>query len=134
MNRLLQPLAFLWASPYTLAGLALGGLGLCTGGRARIRGRTVEFYGGGIKWLIQRFPDGQFVLAFTLGHTVFGQTAAALDISREHELVHVRQFETWGPFMGPAYLLCSLYVWLIGRRAYRDNPFEREAYELGGGD
>jgi hypothetical protein len=134
MNQLLQMLAFLWASPYTLVGLVLGGLGLCTGGHARIRGRVIEFYGGGVKWLINRLPDGQFVLAFTLGHTVFGQTDAALDISREHELVHVRQFETWGPLMGPAYLLSSLYMWLTGRRAYRDNPFEREAYEMGGGD
>jgi hypothetical protein len=33
-----------------------------------------------------------------------------------------------GPLMGPAYLLASLYAWLDGRRAYRDNRFEREAY------
>ena len=65
MRYLIQALAFLWASPYTLAGLLLGGLGLCTGGRARICGRIVEFYGRGIKWLIHRFPDGQLVLAFT---------------------------------------------------------------------
>ncbi|MCU0877557.1 MAG: hypothetical protein MUF06_07225 [Pirellulaceae bacterium] len=130
----LQILAYLWASPYTLLGLALGGVGLCTGGRVRVRGRVLEFYGGGIKRLIHRLPDGQFVLAFTLGHTVFGPSDAALDISRDHELVHVRQFEIWGPLMGPAYLLCSLYMWLTGRRAYRDNPFEREAYDLGGGD
>jgi len=134
MKHLLQCLAFLWASPYTLMGLVLGGLGLCTGGSARIRGRVIEFYGGGVKWLINQFPNGQFVLAFTLGHTVLGQTDAALDISRDHELVHVRQFEVWGPLMGPAYLLCSLYLWLTGRRAYRDNPFEREAYDRGGGD
>lgn len=130
----LQILAYLWASPYTLMGLALGGVGLCTGGRARVRGRVFEFYGGGIKWLIHCLPDGQFVLAFTLGHTVFGPSDAALDISRDHELVHVRQFEIWGPLTGPAYLLCSLYMWLTGRRAYRDNPFEREAYDLGGGE
>jgi hypothetical protein len=36
--------------------------------------------------------------------------------------------------MGPAYLLCSFYLWLTGRRAYRANPFERQAYDLGGGD
>lgn len=30
--------------------------------------------------------------------------------------------------MGPAYLLASLYLWLAGRRPYRNNPFEREAY------
>jgi len=133
MRQLLQIAAFLWASPYTLMGLVLGGLGLCTGGSARIRGRVIEFYGGGVKWLINQFPV-RHVLAFTLGHTVLGQSDAALDISRDHELVHVRQFEVWGPLMGPAYLLCSLYLWLTGRRAYRDNPFEREAYDRGGGD
>ena len=42
--------------------------------------------------------------------------------------VHVRQFERWGPLMGPAYLLSSLVLWLAGRRPYLDNPFEREAY------
>jgi len=133
MRQLLQIAAFLWASPYTLMGLVLGGLGLCTGGSARIRGRVIEFYGGGVKWLINQFPV-RHVLAFTLGHTVLGQSDAALDISRDHELVHVRQFEVWGPLMGPAYLLCSLYLWLTGRRAYRDNPFQREAYDRGGGD
>ncbi|MGO9113589.1 MAG: hypothetical protein ACLP9L_30525, partial [Thermoguttaceae bacterium] len=101
-------LAIIWASPYTLLGLLFGILGLCTGGHARIRGRVIEFYGGGVKWLLHRFPNGQFTLTFTLGHTVLGQTDAALDISRDHEMVHVRQFERWGPLMEPAYLGCSL--------------------------
>ena len=43
-------------------------------------------------------------------------------------MVHVRQFERWGPFMGPAYLISSFMLWIIGRRPYRDNPFEREAF------
>jgi hypothetical protein len=30
---------------------------------------------------------------------------------------------------GLLYLLASLYAWLRGGDAYRDNPFEREAYE-----
>ncbi len=91
-------LAIIWASPYTLLGLFLGGIGLCTGGNVRIRGGVVEFYGGGVKWLLKRFPllvEG--AMACTLGHTVFGQTDAALDISHDHEMVHVRQFERWGP-------------------------------------
>jgi hypothetical protein len=29
----------------------------------------------------------------------------------------------------PAYLLTSLYLKVRGRDAYRDNPFEREAFE-----
>lgn len=66
--------------------------------------------------------------AMTLGHVVLGRTPAALDISREHELVHVRQYELWGPLFVPAYLACSLWLWLRGGNAYFDNPFEKEAY------
>jgi hypothetical protein len=131
---ILRLLAILWASPYTLLGLLLGGIGLCTGGRTQVRRGVVEFYGGGVKWLLEQFFFGKGAMAFTLGHTVLGQTDAALDIAREHELVHVRQYERWGPFMGPAYLGCSLVLWIIGRRPYRDNPFEREAFEKGGGE
>lgn len=131
---LVRVLGVLWASPYTALGLLIGLIGICTGGHARIRGPVIEFYGGGVKWLLHRFPHGQFTLAFTLGHTVLGQTDAALDICRGHELVHVRQFERWGPLMGPAYLGCSLVLWLMGRRPYLDNPFERQAYAQGSGD
>jgi hypothetical protein len=46
--------------------------------------------------------------------------------------MHVCQFERWGPLMGPAYVRASLYQWLAGRRAYRDNPFERTAYDATG--
>lgn len=126
---LLYLLGVLWASPYTLLGLLIGGLGLCTGGRVRIRGRAIEFYGGAVTWFVTHLlPGGQFTLAFTLGHTILGQSEASLDISHDHEMVHVRQFERWGPLMGPAYLMASLVLWLAGRRPYRDNPFEREAY------
>ena len=38
----------------------------------------------------------------TLAHTILGQTDADMDICRQHEMVHVRQFERWGPLMGPA--------------------------------
>ena len=134
MRVLLQLLGIIWASPYTLIGLSLGIIGLCTGGRARVRGRAIEFYGGAVKWLVTRLPHGQFTFAFTLGHTILGQSDASLDISRDHEMVHVRQFECWGPFMGPAYLLSSLVLWIAGRRPYRDNPFERQAYDQGGGE
>ena len=50
-----------------------------------------------------------------------------LDIAREHEMVHVRQYERWGPLFGPAYLLSSFALWITGRRPYLDNPFEKEA-------
>lgn len=134
MRILIRILAVLWASPYTIAGLLLGLLGLCTGGRARVRGRVIEFYGGAVKWLLQRSPSGQFTLALTLGHTILGPSDAALDIAHEHELIHVRQYERWGPLMGPAYLGCTLVLWIMGRRPHRDNPFEREAYDAAGGE
>lgn len=129
---ILRFLAIVWASPYTVFGLVIGVAGLCTGGRARIRGKVIEFYGGGVKWFLSQLPGGQFAIAITFGHTVLGKTDAALDISREHELVHVRQYERWGPFMGPAYLICSLVMWLKGKDAYRDNPFEQQAYDEAG--
>jgi len=132
MDRISFLLRVCWASPNTLLGLLIGSMGMCFGGRARIRGRVIEFYDGGTKWFIQRLPHGQFILALTLGHIILGQTDASLDISREHEMVHVRQYECWGPLFLPAYYLSSIYMWLIGRRFYRDNPFECEAYDADG--
>jgi hypothetical protein len=134
MSTVFRLLAIAWASPYTLIGLMVGLVGICTGGGARIRGRTIEFYGGGVKWLLTQLPSGQFTLALTLGHTILGQCTASLDIAREHELVHVRQYELWGPLMGPAYLGASLLLWLAGREPYRENPFERQAYKRSSGE
>jgi len=128
MHRVIRPFRIVWASPYTLIGLLIGTIGLCTGGRVQVRAGVIEFHSGAVKWLLARLPGGPFALAITFGHTVLGQTGAALDICRAHERVHVRQYERWGPLFGPAYLLCSLVLWLRGKDAYRDNPFEREAY------
>ncbi len=64
----------------------------------------------------------------TLGHVILGRDAECLDSSRDHEHVHVRQYERWGAFFIPAYLGASVYCWLRGYDAYLDNPFEREAY------
>jgi hypothetical protein len=92
----------------------------------------LEFYGGAVAWLLKKLPNGQFTLAMTWGHVILGQTDASLDVAREHEMVHVRQYERWGPFFGPSYVLCSLVLWLAGKDAYRDNPFEVQAYDEAG--
>lgn len=120
-------LAIVWASPGSVVGLTAGVLGLATGGGMRRVGHTLEFHGGFVQWLLQHTPVE--AMAMTLGHVIIGQTLAALDISREHEWVHVRQYERWGPLFIPAYLACSLFLWLRGEAAYHANPFEREAYE-----
>ena len=124
---MIRLLAYLWASPYTLLGLTIGAIGMLGSAKGRVRGPVVQFHSGLVQWLIRRLL-GVNIAAITLGHTVLGQTETELDRSHEHELVHVRQYERWGLLMGPAYLLCSLILWLRGGRAYRDNPFEREAY------
>jgi len=117
----------LWASPWTFVGLALGLVGVLTGGGARRGPGIVEFHGGAVRWLLLRMPAEPF--AMTLGHTVLGLTEASLDIAQPHELVHVRQYERWGPLFIPAYLGCWFVLWLKGKDGYRDNPFEREAYD-----
>ena len=92
------------------------------------RGRVLEFWGGAVTGLLRHAPLVRGALALTLGHVVLGQSARELDRCRTHELVHVHQYERWGPFFLPAYLGCSLVLWLRGRDYYLDNPFEVEAY------
>jgi hypothetical protein len=121
----------IWAAPYTAMGVAIGYLGVLTGGRMRPHSGVLEFHGGAASRFLDLLPLPH-VLAFTLGHTVIGRDANALEVTRTHERVHVEQFERWGLLMGPAYLGCSAVLWLQGRDAYRDNPFEREAYDRTG--
>jgi len=128
MQVVITLLRLVWASPYTFLGLMIGAVGLATGGRARLRGRAVEFHGGFVRWFVAHLPTGPGTLAMTLGHTILGQSDTSLDVAHRHERVHVRQFERWGPFLGVAYLGASLVLWLAGRDAYHDNPFEREAF------
>ena len=85
-----------WAFPWTAVGLLVGLLGMMTGGHARRRGPVIEFHGGMVTRFLPRLPGGQYAMAMTLAHAVLGQTSAALDVSRKHELVHVRQYERWG--------------------------------------
>lgn len=125
--RLLFALSVLWASPYSFFGILVGTVGCFTGGSMQRRGIALEFYGGAVK-LFLRYCCGPWVSAITFGHTILGQSPELLEGCREHEWVHVRQYQRWGPFFGPAYLLSSLIVWCQGKRAYRDNHFEREAY------
>jgi hypothetical protein len=126
---LLRPLVYLWASPTTLLGLLLAGLSLASRGRvARVAG-TIEVYGGWGSRLLERLMPLGGADALTLGHVVLGQCAGSLERHREHESVHVRQCERWGPLFVPAYACASLWAWARGGDPYLDNPFEREAAE-----
>ena len=116
-----------WASPWTLLGLCLGAAGMLSGGCARRGPGILEFHGGAVRWLLWCMPGEP--LAMTLGHTVLGLDECSLDHAQSHELVHVRQYERWGPLFVPAYLACWIALRLSGKDGYRDNPFEREAYD-----
>ncbi len=71
--------------------------------------------------------------AITFGHVVLAVDELDED-TFEHELAHVRQYERWGPFLGPAYLLASAWALLTGRHHYRDNYFEASARREAGRD
>ncbi|HEY7874269.1 MAG TPA: hypothetical protein VIG64_04010 [Actinomycetota bacterium] len=117
MSLAVRIVRYVWAAPASLLGLALApffdsrrvdnGILLCEGARWPRR----------LGW---RFS------AITFGHVVLSTIAADEDLM-EHETVHVGQYERWGVFLLPAYLVASLWVRLRGRRAYWDNPFEKAA-------
>lgn len=123
---LIQFAFWLWASPASLVGLFVGSIGLCTGGQVRRIGPTLEYWGGAVTGLLRsRFIHAR---GMTLGHVILGSSDTELDSVRSHEWVHVRQYERWGPLFLPAYLLSSAVLWISGRDAYLDNPFEVEAF------
>jgi hypothetical protein len=117
-----------WAGPWTLLGILVGLVGMATGGGVQRVGRVLEFHGGWLAWLLTRAPIAGGATALTLGHSVLARSAPDLDRTRDHELVHVAQYERWGLLFVPAYLGWSAWLWLRGRDPYWDNPFEREAY------
>lgn len=131
MSRYLQRgctvLLWVWVGPWNVLGILLAVGSRLTGGSWRTSGHTLEVHGGLADWLLRRTPVD--AIAITIGHVILGRTAAALEITREHELVHVRQYERWGPLFVPVYFLLSGWMWLIGKDPYRDNPFEREAFK-----
>lgn len=123
-------LAYLWAFPASCMGLLFVVLAWISGGRSRIIGGVIEVHGG----LVTRFlaigcGTSHAWSAMTLGHVVLGRSEYCLASSRAHERIHVRQYERWGVFFFPAYLLSSLIARLRGLDPYFDNMFEIEAYE-----
>lgn len=122
---------YLWVAPATLLGL----IGACLTPR---RSRQTQVVDGVLEitapevldWLGKRSAVPGFISAITLGHVVLGRSIAALEATRRHERVHVRQYERWGPLFIPVYLLLSAWIGLRGGHSYLDNPFEREAFAI----
>ncbi len=120
--------SYAWTSPNSLIGLIIGGALILLGARAKRIAGVLEVEGGLVGTLLGPKRIALPWRAMTLGHVILGIDQAALDQSRTHEHVHVRQYEQWGPFFLPAYVVSSLWQFACGRRCYRDNWFERQAY------
>ena len=134
MNRnlsvLIRCVLMVWTSPNSVIGFSFGVLALLSGGGAQLKRGCIEFHGGLVKWVLSRLLGGRGAAAMTLGHTILGQTPEMLRRARDHEHVHVKQYERWGPFFLPAYLGVSAFLWMRGADSYMENPFEVEAYRL----
>jgi hypothetical protein len=106
-----------WAAPASAVGLALApffdqryvsrGVLLCEGAKWPRR----------LGWRYR---------AIAFGHVVLAVDELEPEVM-DHELVHVSQYERWGPFLFPAYAAAAAYVRLRGGHHHRDNPFEIEA-------
>jgi hypothetical protein len=125
---MLRVVVYLWALPVTLIGLLIVLIARSSGGvQQRVDG-VIEAAGGWPARVLRHgFPFSGSVAAITLGHVVVGVSLAALDSTRVHERVHVRQFERWGALMMVLYPLAGLVAALRGGNPYIDNVFEREA-------
>lgn len=127
-TRHVRVLAYLWAAPATLIGLALAGLDRAVGGRVALHSGVVEAEGPLLAWGLTHLSLlDQGASAITFGHVVLAVDAAALEYTRAHERVHVGQYERWGPLFIPLYLASSAWAAARGRHPYYDNRFEREA-------
>jgi hypothetical protein len=125
MHQLIRLAAYLWPLPYTLFGFACG---LLLAGRFQYLDGVFEIHSPAIASVLKRFPVA--ANAVTFGHAVLARDNEILRLTRQHERVHVRQYERWGIVFVPAYLLASAFLYLQGKDGYRDNPFEKQAYAV----
>jgi hypothetical protein len=126
---LLRLLAYLWALPVTAIGLGLALVAAISGGHLQLRCGVVEASGGLVGQLLRgnRFWRGGAAMA--LGHVILARDEECLEKSNRHERVHVRQFERWGVFLLPIYLLIGWWLSVRGYDSHLDHPFEQEAHE-----
>lgn len=114
-SRRFQALAWVWAAPSTLVGLVLG---LLSGATPTPRDGVLVF--SPVRGFVgAALAKGGFA-ATTMGHVVLARREPS-EALMAHELVHTRQAERFGPFMGPLYYL------LLIRYGYARHPMERAA-------
>jgi hypothetical protein len=127
VHRLALALKYLWVFPATVVGLGLALIARAGGATFAIVEGVIEVGGGGFGRVVSRLPYPFGFRAITFGHVVIGVDRFALEDCREHERVHVRQYERWGVLFFPLYVGSSIIEALCGRDPYWHNHFEREA-------
>ena len=130
MGTLSKAAKFIWATPCSAVGVVLGTGVLLLGGRAKRSLGTLEFTFRDSEASCGKLAMSLPFRAITFGHVIIAVTEQELAHSREHELVHVQQYERWGAAFFVAYPASSLWQLLRGRNAYWDNRFEIQARAL----
>jgi hypothetical protein len=105
---------------------------IVSGGAVYFTAGVIEAEGGILHFLLSRLCPHFTIDAITIGHVVLGQNQESLMKCRNHELVHVRQYERWGLLFPPLYLMSSAAALVRGMDPYRDNRFEQEAFRAMG--
>ncbi len=128
MNRESRWFGYIWAFPATLIGGVFIPCALMSGGSAALVDGVIEVEGGVVRTLLRNLIIPKHgAAAMTLGPVVLGRDRVSLARTRRHERVHVRQYERWGPFFIPAYVVASGWALVRGRHPYYHNWFERDA-------
>lgn len=119
----------LWCAPNDALGLALAGIAVLFGGRARRVSGVVEVEGRAVAAALRGLPFvGGGAAALTVGCVVLGRDLATLEVTRVHERVHVAQYARWGPLFVPVYLALGARAWTRGEDPWRDHALECEAF------
>ena len=119
---------YCWVLPVSCIGILLIPFVIFSGGTVSVAAGVIEVEGGILRFLLSRRRPHFTIDALTIGHVIIGQNRESLLRCRNHERVHVRQYELWGPLFPPLYLLSSAAALFRGMDPYRDNRFEREAF------
>lgn len=119
-----RTLKLAWAAPWSIVGLSLAPFFESRRGARRALVCEGAGWAGRLGWRYR---------AITFGHVIL--SVDRLDeATLDHELVHVAQYEKWGPLFVPLYLLASLRALLGGGHFYRGNAFEVAAHRPRAGD
>jgi len=119
---------YCWVLPVSCVGILLLPFVILSGGAVAVASGVIEAEGAMASSLLSRLH----IDAIAIGHVVFSRNRDSLIRCRNHERVHVRQYERWGPLFPFLYLLSSAVALVRGLDPYRDNRFEQEAFRVSG--